>query len=221
MTLLETVLAFGIGTVLGLVFGLWLALAPTASAILDPYIKAANSMPRVILAPIFALWFGLGMWSKVALGTDYAGYTTPFQLGMPVHEMEYMQATGMTPRTPLATFQPETHPRILLSDTVGFIDRLPQDLFCLNHFALNHFVVDPEPGLYCQFCNCEGLVPFKTPACAAWGMDLDITRAWRVYCLLNFLHEVSGIGNGCGRNVGSAMGRQDLGHVLLGTFITE
>jgi NitT/TauT family transport system permease protein len=53
VTLLETLLAFAIGTVLGLVFGLWLALAPTASAILDPYIKAANSMPRVILAPIF------------------------------------------------------------------------------------------------------------------------------------------------------------------------
>src|SRR4051812_2723670 len=44
ITLLETVLAFVFGTVLGLVFGLWLALAPTASAILDPYIKAANSM---------------------------------------------------------------------------------------------------------------------------------------------------------------------------------
>ena len=54
-TLLETVLAFAIGTVLGLACGLWLALAPTASLILDPYIKAANSMPRVILAPIFAL----------------------------------------------------------------------------------------------------------------------------------------------------------------------
>lgn len=54
-TLREPVLAFGIGTVLGLGCGLWLALAPTAGAILDPYIKAANSMPRVILAPIFAL----------------------------------------------------------------------------------------------------------------------------------------------------------------------
>jgi NitT/TauT family transport system permease protein len=35
-TLLETVLAFGIGTVLGLACGLWLALAPMASAIMDP-----------------------------------------------------------------------------------------------------------------------------------------------------------------------------------------
>ena len=55
VTLLETVLAFGIGTALGLGFGLWLALSPLAAAIADPYIKAANSMPRVILAPIFAV----------------------------------------------------------------------------------------------------------------------------------------------------------------------
>src|SRR6185369_2767041 len=52
VTLLETVLAFGIGTVLGLACGLWLALSPMAAAIADPYIKALNSMPRVILAPI-------------------------------------------------------------------------------------------------------------------------------------------------------------------------
>ena len=53
---------------LGVVFGLWLALSASASALLDPYIKALNSMPRVILAPIFAVWFGLGIWSKVLLG---------------------------------------------------------------------------------------------------------------------------------------------------------
>jgi NitT/TauT family transport system ATP-binding protein len=38
------------------------------AAVFDPYIKAANALPRVVLAPIFALWFGLGIWSKVALG---------------------------------------------------------------------------------------------------------------------------------------------------------
>lgn len=68
ITLLETLLAFGIGSVLGLGAGLWLALQPMASAILEPYIKALNSMPRIILAPIFAVWFGLGIGSKVALG---------------------------------------------------------------------------------------------------------------------------------------------------------
>ncbi len=87
VTLLETLLAFAIGTVLGLVFGLWLALAPTASAILDPYIKAANSMPRVILAPIFGLWFGLGIWSKVALAVTLVFFIVFFNVYQGVKEV--------------------------------------------------------------------------------------------------------------------------------------
>ena len=87
VTLLETVLAFALGTLLGLVFGLWLALAPTASAILDPYIKAANSMPRVILAPIFALWFGLGIWSKVALAVTLVFFIVFFNVYQGVKEV--------------------------------------------------------------------------------------------------------------------------------------
>jgi NitT/TauT family transport system permease protein len=68
ITLAETVLAFTTGTLVGVALGLWLALSPVASAVLDPFLKALNSVPRVILAPIFTLWFGLGMASKVALG---------------------------------------------------------------------------------------------------------------------------------------------------------
>jgi len=86
-TLLETVLAFGIGTGLGLVCGLWLALAPLASLLLDPYIKAANSMPRVILAPIFALWFGLGIWSKVALAVTLVFFVVFFNVYQGVKEV--------------------------------------------------------------------------------------------------------------------------------------
>ncbi|MES2632829.1 MAG: ABC transporter permease [Pseudomonadota bacterium] len=87
VTLLETVLAFFIGTILGLVFGLWLALAPTASAILDPYIKAANSMPRVILAPIFGMWLGLGIWSKVALAVTLVFFIVFFNVYQGVKEV--------------------------------------------------------------------------------------------------------------------------------------
>ena len=86
-TLLETVLAFVIGTALGLACGLWLALAPTAGAILDPYIKAANSMPRVILAPIFGLWFGLGIWSKVALAVTLVFFIVFFNVYQGVKEV--------------------------------------------------------------------------------------------------------------------------------------
>jgi NitT/TauT family transport system permease protein len=87
ITLIETLLAFGIGTVFGLAMGLWLALSPMAAAILDPYIKAANSMPRVILAPIFAVWFGLGVASKVALGVTLVFFIVFFNVYQGVKEV--------------------------------------------------------------------------------------------------------------------------------------
>lgn len=87
ITLVETALAFTLGTLLGLAVGLWLGLAPMASALLDPYIKALNSMPRVILAPIFAVWFGLGIWSKVALGVTLVFFIVFFNVYQGVREV--------------------------------------------------------------------------------------------------------------------------------------
>jgi len=87
VTLIETLLAFGIGTALGLATGLWLALSPTASALADPYIKAMNAMPRVILAPIFAVWFGLGILSKVALGITLVFFIVFFNVYQGVREV--------------------------------------------------------------------------------------------------------------------------------------
>jgi NitT/TauT family transport system permease protein len=87
ITLVETVLAFGAGTVLGLGVGLWLALSPLTSSLLEPYIKAANAMPRVILAPIFAVWFGLGILSKVALGITLVFFIVFFNVYQGVKEV--------------------------------------------------------------------------------------------------------------------------------------
>ena len=87
VTLAETVMAFAIGSVAGLGGGLWLALSPMASAILEPYIKAMNSMPRIILAPIFAVWFGLGMGSKVALGVTLVFFIVFFNVYQGVKEV--------------------------------------------------------------------------------------------------------------------------------------
>ncbi len=87
VTLIETVLAFGIGALTGLAGGLWLALQPMASALLEPYIKAMNSMPRIILAPIFAVWFGLGIASKVALGVTLVFFIVFFNVYQGVKEV--------------------------------------------------------------------------------------------------------------------------------------
>jgi len=87
ITLIETVLAFVFGSVLGLAIGLWLALSPLASALAAPYIKAANAMPRVILGPIFAVWFGLGVASKVALGMTLVFFVVFFNVYQGVREV--------------------------------------------------------------------------------------------------------------------------------------
>src|SRR5258706_5179875 len=89
VTLVETALAFALGTALGLGIGLWLALSPMASALLDPYIKALNSMPRVILAPIFGVWFGLDVASKVALGVTLVFFVVFFNVFQGVREVSF------------------------------------------------------------------------------------------------------------------------------------
>jgi len=68
VTLVEAVLAFLIGSIAGVLIGFWFARQPVMAAVFDPYVKMTNALPRVVLAPIFALWLGLGIWSKVALG---------------------------------------------------------------------------------------------------------------------------------------------------------
>ena len=67
VTLEEALLGLVVGAALGIVLGFALARSPAAAAVFDPYIKMLNAIPRVVLAPLFLLWFGLGIWSKVAL----------------------------------------------------------------------------------------------------------------------------------------------------------
>lgn len=66
-TVYETVMGFVIGSVGGVVLGIWLGVAPFTSRLLGPYLNALNALPKVALAPLFVLWFGLGDESKIAL----------------------------------------------------------------------------------------------------------------------------------------------------------
>ena len=67
ITLEESLLGLVIGAALGITLGFALARSSFVARVLDPYIKMLNAVPRVVLAPLFLLWFGLGIWSKVAL----------------------------------------------------------------------------------------------------------------------------------------------------------
>jgi NitT/TauT family transport system permease protein len=87
ITLVETMLAFLFGAVGGILFGFLFARRELLAAVFDPYIKAANALPRVVLAPIFALWFGLGIWSKVALGFTLVFFIVFFNVYQGVREV--------------------------------------------------------------------------------------------------------------------------------------
>ncbi|EWS99960.1 ABC transporter permease [Intrasporangium oryzae NRRL B-24470] len=67
VTLEEAVLGFVIGSILGIVFGIALGRIHLLSEIFAPFLKAANSIPRIILGSIFTVAFGFGIQSKVVL----------------------------------------------------------------------------------------------------------------------------------------------------------
>jgi len=87
VTLIEAILAFVIGSIAGVLVGFWFARQPRVAAVFDPYVKMVNALPRVVLAPIFALWLGLGIWSKVALGVTLVFFIVFFNVYQGVKEV--------------------------------------------------------------------------------------------------------------------------------------
>jgi NitT/TauT family transport system permease protein len=87
VTLIESILAFVIGSIGGVLVGFWFARQPRTAAVFDPYVKMINALPRVVLAPIFALWLGLGIWSKVALGVTLVFFIVFFNVYQGVKEV--------------------------------------------------------------------------------------------------------------------------------------
>ena len=65
MTVSEALIAFVVSSVLGIVSGLLLARSPFWDDVLAPIIVALNSLPRIALAPLIILWFGVGVVAKV------------------------------------------------------------------------------------------------------------------------------------------------------------
>lgn len=88
VTLEETVLAFIIGVVLGVIAGFALGRNRTLAAVFGPYVRMGNAIPRVILGSIFVIWLGLGMASKVALGVTLTFFIVFFNAFQGVREVD-------------------------------------------------------------------------------------------------------------------------------------
>jgi NitT/TauT family transport system permease protein len=67
-TLLGATISFVAGSACAITLGLLFAMLPPFHRAAEPYLTLLNAMPRIALAPLFLLWFGLGIGSKVAVG---------------------------------------------------------------------------------------------------------------------------------------------------------
>ncbi len=86
VTLEESALGLAIGAAIGVTAGFALGRSPFAARVLEPYIMMLNAVPRVVLAPLFLLWFGLGIASKVALAVTLVAFVMFFSTYQGVRE---------------------------------------------------------------------------------------------------------------------------------------
>jgi NitT/TauT family transport system permease protein len=56
-----------LGIAVGVVLGVVAALVPLVAELVEPVMSVLNAIPRVILAPLFVIWLGIGLASKIAL----------------------------------------------------------------------------------------------------------------------------------------------------------
>jgi NitT/TauT family transport system permease protein len=63
----ELVLGYVIGVTGGILAGYALGRSPRLASIFEPYVMAFYGIPKIALAPLFIIWFGIGIWSKIAL----------------------------------------------------------------------------------------------------------------------------------------------------------
>lgn len=67
VTFQEAIIGFAVGAIAGIALAIALAESDTLYRLLNPYIVAFQAVPKVALTPLFIVWFGFGIWSKVVL----------------------------------------------------------------------------------------------------------------------------------------------------------
>lgn len=87
-TLQEALIGFVIGGIAGVALGLIVGASPVLSGFFGPFIRTANTVPRIVLATLFVLWFGLGTPSKVATVVVMVFFAVFFETFRGVQEVD-------------------------------------------------------------------------------------------------------------------------------------
>ena len=88
ITAWECLASFVIGVLAGIIAGFVLGLSRFWARVLNPYVQILNAIPRLILAPIFILIFGLGPNSKIALAVSLVFFIVFFNAYQGVREVD-------------------------------------------------------------------------------------------------------------------------------------
>jgi NitT/TauT family transport system permease protein len=83
-----TLVSFAIGSVAAIVTGALFATFPRLEHAVDPYLTVINAMPRIALVPLFILWFGLGIGSKIAVGVSLTFFIVLASTTAGIHGVE-------------------------------------------------------------------------------------------------------------------------------------
>ncbi|MFI6350312.1 ABC transporter permease [Streptomyces sp. NPDC050560] len=79
-TTVEVAAGFVIGVAIGSVMGVLLGTFPLAGRVLEPLAAALNGIPKIAVAPLFVLFFGLGEWSKIAIAVTGVAFIMFYNL---------------------------------------------------------------------------------------------------------------------------------------------
>jgi NitT/TauT family transport system permease protein len=93
VTTVEVLAGFGLGVAAGTVMGLVLGSFPLLGRVLEPLVAALNGIPKIALAPLFLLFFGIGQWSKITIAMTGVAFVVFYNvyLGLRLRERELVE----------------------------------------------------------------------------------------------------------------------------------
>lgn len=96
-TSIEIVVGFGLGLLIGCFLGLLLGLLPLLGQVLEPLVAAVNGIPKIALAPLFLLFFGIGEWSKITIAATGVSFIVFYNIymGLRLRERELVESVQL------------------------------------------------------------------------------------------------------------------------------
>lgn len=126
-TVVSTLIGFVIATAVGIVMAMVLTQVPVLDEMVQPFLTALNSMPRVALAPLFVMWFGVGAESKIALSASLVFFVVLLNTmaGIQGADRDHLTLARSLGATPIETFikikLPSAIPSIFAGIELGMI----------------------------------------------------------------------------------------------------